>query len=77
MSSAPEFAGIAPAFPVRPESQIHSEFNGLTKREYVAAQLLSGLLASKKTGAKTFDKLAAEAIRHADELMRQLQVSEI
>lgn len=73
-----EFAGISPAFPVPTNSQIYSEWNGLTKREYVATQLLSGLLASrKKTARKTFEALAREAIEHADELMRQLQISEL
>lgn len=69
----PEFTAVHPAFPVS-QSLIHTELNGLTKREYIAAALLSGLLASKKTRTsdKTFAKLAREAIEHADELLRQL-----
>lgn len=79
MSAAREFSGIHPAFPVADtRSQfIPSEWNGLTKREYIAAQLLSGLLAARRTrtSTKAFNRLAADAIKHADELMLQLQAT--
>ena len=71
----PEFTGIHPAFPLGQNGKlIAGELNGLTKREYVASQLLGGLLAGRRApSAKTFNKLAREAIAHADELLRQLQ----
>lgn len=70
-----DFTGIHPAFPLGAQGRlIAGELNGLTKREYVASQLLGGLLANRRrASAKTFQKLAAEAIDHADELLRQLQ----
>lgn len=70
-----EFTGIHPAFPLGPNGRlIAGELNGLTKREYVASQLLGGLLAGRRApSAKTFHKLAGEAIEHADQLLKQLQ----
>lgn len=70
----PEFTGVHPAFPLRAGSTITSDLSGLSKREYIAAALLSGLLAAKRgrTSSKTFNRLAREAIEHADELIRQL-----
>lgn len=69
-----ERPGIHPAYPVDQKSRfLDSEWNGLSKREYVATQLLSGLLASRKVAPKRFKSLAAMAIHHADELLQQLQ----
>lgn len=72
MSLPPEeFPGVHPAFPVNARGSIQSEFNGMTKSEYVSMHLLSGLLAGRRApSAKAFGKLAAEAIKHADELIR-------
>lgn len=72
-----DFTGVHPAFPLGPNGRlIAGELNGLTKREYVASQLLGGLLAGRRApSAKTFNRLAREAIAHADELLRQLQDS--
>lgn len=72
-----ESPGIHPAFPVDHKSFLHSEWNGLSKREYVAAQLLSGLLAGRKVAGRRFKNLAAIAIHHADELLSQIAESPV
>lgn len=74
----PEASGIQPAFPVEPKSRyIDSEWNGLTKREYIATQLLSGLLAGRKVAGRRFKNLASIAIHHADELLAQVSESPV
>lgn len=72
-----ESPGIHPAFPVAHKSFLHSEWNGLSKREYIAAQLLSGLLAGRKVAGRQFKNLAAVAIAHADELLEQIGDAQI
>lgn len=72
MTIRQERPGIHPAFPVAHKTMLHSEWNGLSKREYVATELLSGLLAGRKVAPKRFKSLAAMAIHHADELLQQL-----
>lgn len=67
-----ESPGIHPAFPVSAKGFIDSEWNGLTKREYMAATLLAGLLTQRRT-TRRFKSLAATAVKHADDLLQQLQ----
>jgi hypothetical protein len=72
MSIRQERPGIHPAFPVSHKTFLHSEWNGLSKREYVATALLAGLLARRAIAPKRFKSLAHYAISHADELLQQL-----
>lgn len=67
-----ELPGIHPAFPIEPASAMFTEYNGLTKREYIATALLTGLLTQRRVKAKTFSALVGEAIEHTDELLQQL-----
>jgi hypothetical protein len=69
----PENPSVRPAFPVAQESAIHSEWNGLSKREYVATHLLSGLLARGAVTPGQFTSLAELAVSEADELLKILQ----
>ena len=70
----PESGSVQPAFPLPDRARlIESDRNGLTKREYVATMLLSGLLSCHGAKPKAFKKLAGEAIKHADELIKQIQ----
>lgn len=46
---------------------------GLTKREYIAAKVLAGLLASNQR--YTGDQAAARAIEYTDSLLSKLQTS--
>lgn len=73
MSIQPENPSVQPAFPVSHESQLHSEWNGLTKREFVATHLLSGLLARGAVTPAQFTSLAALAVSEADEMLKLLQ----
>jgi hypothetical protein len=54
--------------------------HGLTKREYLAAMAMQGLLSNSRIAAIDFDNktkvLCAGAIEHADELLKQLQNSQ-
>lgn len=67
-----ELPGIYPAFPIKPGNELYAPANGLTKREYIATALLSGLLAQRTVRAKRFAALVGEAIEHTDELLYQL-----
>lgn len=65
--------GQYPASPVDHKNRFaDSEWNGLTKREYIAIHLLNGLLAQRKVQHRSFKNLARTAIAHADELLTQL-----
>lgn len=56
----------SPAYP----SESNSEFcPGMTLREYFAAQAMHGLLSAGKWDASS---VAANAVRHADELIKAL-----
>lgn len=58
-----------PAFPARVKAMGYT--NGLTKREWIATQLLAGSLANPDAGRNL--KISAEmAILRADELLKQL-----
>lgn len=72
MSIKPEHPSVRPAFPIGHEGYLHSEWNGLTKREYVAAHLLSGLL-THPSRAKDFKRLSGKAVNLADALLLALQ----
>jgi len=66
-----------PAFP-RPDSSDkdglrHSSQEGLTKREYFAGLAMQTYL-HDRSGHWTADKIAKEAIRQADELLKQLEI---
>lgn len=70
MSATKETPGIHPAFPVDTKSRfIDSEWNGLSKREYIATQILNGLLSR---GAARTPKLVPDAIAMADEMLKQI-----
>lgn len=52
-------------------SVAHSEYGGLTKREYFAAMAMQGLLA--QNGYDRFDSLAIDAVQQADALLEELE----
>lgn len=52
-------------------NQAFSQFNGLTKREYIATKVLAGLLASCNSFPNT-NYVISQAIESTDELMKQL-----
>lgn len=47
-------------------------YRGLTKREYIAAMALQGLLSNSRTIRS--DNLSSIAVRHADEILEELEV---
>ena len=60
------------AFPLIFENQ---DFHlGLTKREYFAAMAMQGILSNSKTGIQS-DRwtVPVDAVRYADELLKQLE----
>lgn len=73
-----------PAFPTN--ARMHSEAQGITKREYFAAMAMQGILASRSLQKALYrdvsaglyedrthqNALAAEAVMQADELLKQL-----
>lgn len=70
-----ESTGELPAFPIGAGRLIAHDLNGLTRREYVAVQLLTGMLSGRSSApsVKVFDTLAAVAIKQADALINQLE----
>ena len=60
------------AFPA--DENTHTD-GGLTKREYVATQILSGISANRwsmELGHLSFEQLAKMAVEQADELFKEL-----
>lgn len=57
------------AFPYEEFSQNHK---GLTKREYIATQVLSGLCSNSSIAQHDTEKYVKAAIQLTDELMKQL-----
>lgn len=53
-------------------NQAFSQFNGLTKREYVATQVLAGLCANSNFNEIVNKTHCEIAIRITDELLKQL-----
>ena len=77
MKNKPDNA-ILPALPLaeeaRPGIWNHAPFFGLTKREYIATHILSGM--STPTNNKLIalcTEMVTESIRLADELLKQLK----
>lgn len=46
---------------------------GLTKREYIAARAMQGMLAHPKTASEVYDAMAAESVKYADALLLALE----
>lgn len=61
--------GDQPAFPAE-DHRNGMQYGGLTKREYFAIMAMQGLIMSNYSNAECN---ASEAIRHADELLKQLE----
>lgn len=53
-------------------NQAFSQFNGLTKREYIATQLLSGLFAGYINGFPNPEIAVNSSLEFTDELLKQL-----
>ena len=55
-----------------PYTDFDENHKGLTKREYIATQILTGLLASCIRSFPDAKYIATEAIEYTDELLKQL-----
>lgn len=61
----------APAMPFDHKPEYQYQEAGLTKREHFAAMAMQGIL-SADGGSSSYSGLAAEACKHADALLYQL-----
>ena len=61
-----------PAYPVKIASEMLSEINGLTKREYFAAMAMQGICSHNLANWSNGD-IVINAVDIADELLKQLE----
>ena len=61
-----------PAFGISAVPGEHAAAHGLTKREYIAAKLMAGLLASPDYANSAWKVMAEQAVAGADVLIREL-----
>lgn len=70
-----ENRGLWPAFPGQARdaqgNPVAEYADGLTKREYIAALALQGILAHSYNDA-TYEGAARDAVAHAEELLKEL-----
>ena len=66
---------------IHPETRqsVHEMYNGLTKREYIAAMAMQGILSNPNCEPiyqREYDDIAKESIRVSNTLLKQLEGSE-